>query len=277
MTILVTGATGQVGRLVTDQLVRGGEKVRALVPDWDDHRAVLPSGVQVCPGDLTAPETLREALAGVDRLYLFPIAATAPEVAALARQAGVRHVVVLSAAMVTDGVDTSYHVAVERAVEAAGLSWTHVRPSDFALNTVDLWAESIRTEATVRVAYPDVPAVPVHEADIASVAVAALLDERHAGRAYTVTGPTAVSQREQARQIGLALGRDIRVEELTPEQARADMVRRYIPEENADHILNYLARWAVRPPTPLPTVREVTGRAGRDFARWARDHVADFR
>jgi uncharacterized protein YbjT (DUF2867 family) len=275
--ILVTGATGNVGRLVAGRLVRAGETVRALVPEWDTESPVLPGGVEVFRGDLAEPRTLVDALEGVERLYLFPIASTAPDVVELAAKAGVQRIVVLSAAMVTDGVDTTYHWAVERAVEDSGLAWTHVRPAEFALNSVDLWAESIRSEGVVRMAYPDVPGVPIHEADIAAVAVAALLEDGHAGAAYTLTGPEAITQREQVRAIGAAIGRDIRVEELTPEQAREDMIRQYIPAENADHILRYLARWAVEPPTALPTVRQVTGQAGRTFAQWATDHAGDFR
>src|SRR5262245_2831283 len=168
MTILVTGATGNVGRKVIHHLVRARAPVRAL--SRNPHTAGLPVGVEVVRGDLADPATMNAALSGVERMFLFPVPETAQRIAQMARDAGVRHVVVLSSAAVTAGYDLSFHLPVERAVESAGLHWTHVRPGEFALNKLYLWGPGIRTDRTVCDPFPEAIDTPTHEADIADVA-----------------------------------------------------------------------------------------------------------
>ncbi|MFD0888303.1 SDR family oxidoreductase [Streptosporangium algeriense] len=139
-------------------------------------------------GDLERPESLREALTGVERLYLFPVPQTAAEVVALAAESGTRRIVDLSGAGADDATfEDGYHV-VERAVEASGLEWTHIRPGLLAARTLG-WADLVRAERTVREPYPASGYPLVHEADVAEVAVAALLTDEHLGAAYTITGP----------------------------------------------------------------------------------------
>lgn len=126
-------------------------------------------------------------------------------------------------------------------------------------------------------AYPDARGAPAHEADVAAVAVAALLEDGHAGRAYGVSGPELLTQREQVRAIGQGIGREIECVEVSREQARKDLVGQGVPGFAADHMLGFLARWMDRPPRVHPTVTEVTGRPARGLAEWATDHAPDFR
>ncbi|MEU9507250.1 NAD(P)H-binding protein [Micromonospora sp. NPDC048170] len=288
MTILVTGATGNVGRLVVARLVEAGERVRALTRS--PGSAGLPDGVEVVRGDLDEPATLETALDGVERMYLFPVAQTAREVVGLAKLAGVRRVVVLSSAAVTGGHDTDFHLPVERAVEDSGLEWTHVRPGEFMLNKLWLWGPSVRAASVVHEPFPDEAWCPVHEGDIAEVATAALLEDGHHGRAYDLNGPELISRREQVRAIAAAIGRDVRLDVPTPEQAR----RIYREQggfaaDNADFLLGFedysgnesdpesMTEPAPTAGAPLPTAEQVTGRPARTFAQWAHDHAADFR
>ncbi|MFI0354570.1 NAD(P)H-binding protein [Actinomadura sp. 9N407] len=288
MTILVTGANGGVGRLVVERLAQEGAKVRALTRT--PAKASFPDGVEVAGGDLTEPEGLVDALRGVERLYLFPVAATARQVVELAVRAGVRRIVVLSSGAVTGGYDTDFHLPVEQAVEASGLEWTHVRPGEFMLNKVWLWGPSIRTERVVREPKPDAAWCPVHERDIADVAVTALLSDGHAGKAYDLNGPEPVSLRDQVEAIASAIGEEIRIERVTPQEAREIYLKQGgFAAENADFLLGFedygggeadpdsaedfdLAAYG-----PFPTAEAVTGRPARTFAEWARDHAADFR
>jgi uncharacterized protein YbjT (DUF2867 family) len=280
MRILVTGATGNVGRLVVDRLLDAGVRVRALTR----RDAVFPGGVEVVRGDLTHPATLTAALRGVERVYLFPVAATAREVTGLARDAGVRRIVVLSSGAVAGGYDTGFHLPVEQAAERSGLDWTHVRPGEFALNKLWLWGPSIRAERVVREPFPDLAWCPVHERDIADVAAAALLEDGHAGAAYLVNGPEMISRRDQVRAIAAAIGADIRLERVTREHAR-ELYRRQggFAAANADFLLGFEGYSGGEPdPAPvsvpsLPTATEVTGRPARTFAEWARDHAGEFR
>src|SRR5215831_14349426 len=145
MRVLVTGATGHIGRIVVEQLVTAGVRVRAMTRR--PQQARFPEAVETIAGDLTDPAALAPVLAGVDRMYLFPVARTAREVVTLARAAGVERIVVLSSAAVTSGADTSFHLPVEQAVEDLGPEWTHVRPGEFMLNKLFLWGPDVRADA----------------------------------------------------------------------------------------------------------------------------------
>ncbi|MEV6175005.1 NAD(P)H-binding protein [Streptomyces sp. NPDC051954] len=277
MTVLVTGATGSVGRHVVERLVTAGVPVRALTRN--PATAGLPAGVDVREGDLTSPDTLRAALHGVERLYLFPVPETAREVVAAAKEAGVRRIVVLSSSSVLDESGDNHsgehHRAVERAVEESGIDWTFVRPDEFATNVLWKWGHSIRAEGVVHAPYGNAPRVLIHEADVAAVAATALLQDGHTGRAYVLTGPEAITQADQVRAIAGALGRDIEFVEITPDEAREQMGQ-VMPPPVVEMVLGYLADAVVNPPAVLDTVERVTGVPARTFARWAADHAADF-
>lgn len=288
MTILVTGATGFVGRNVVRGLVEAGADVRAL--SRDPATAHVPAGVELVGGDLSDPASLVPALDGVDRMYLFPVAATAGEVVSLAKRAGVRRIVVLSSGAVTTGYDTDFHLPVERAVEESGLEWTHVRPGEFATNALHMWASSIRAESAIYDPFPKAIAVPTHERDTADVAVLALLGDGHAGKAYTVVGPESLTHQEQADLIGAAIGREVRFKDATVQEC----LEYYTSlggwaAANAPFLLgleDYASNettpeneqvWDEAEIEPLPTAQSVTGRPARTFAEWARDHAEDFR
>ncbi|MEU6622789.1 NAD(P)H-binding protein [Streptomyces litmocidini] len=272
MTVLVTGATGNVGRHVVRGLLAAGVGVRAMTRA--PEKAALPAGVEVVRGDLADPASLDAALAGVDRAYLFPLPGTAEEFTARAAKAGVRRIVVLSSvsAEYADGdYSGDHHTAVERAVEASGLEWTHVRPGEFMANVLNWWAPSIRAENVVRAPFGGTRSAPVHEADIADVALAALLEDGHVGKAYSFAGPQSLTKYEQVRDLGEVLGRAIRFQELAVEEARALWLGQGMPAEAVD--------WLLQDPVDVPvgpTAEQVTGRPARTFAQWVADHRADF-
>ena len=285
--ILVTGASGNVGRLVVRGLEGVGAEVRALSRNRRDD---LPEGVEGVVGDLASPETLGDALKGVDRVFLFPVPETAERVVEKARAAGVSRVVTLSSGAVTNGFDTDFHLPVERAVEASGMQWTHVRPGEFALNKLWLWGPSIRAERVVRDPEPEAAWYPVHERDIADVAVAALAGEGHTGRACTLNGPELVSHREQVAAIAEAIGVPVRLDVVEPRVAREYyLAQGGFAAENADFLLGFedysggemdpedLEGFDPAGVGPVTTSEEVTGRPARTFREWARDHAADFR
>ncbi|MEU4539966.1 NAD(P)H-binding protein [Streptosporangium sp. NPDC023825] len=278
MTILVTGATGLVGREVVGQLLKTGHDVRALTRR--PAVAGLPEGVTVVEGDLERPESLRAALRGVERMYLFPVPHAVSDVVAMAKRAGVRQVVVLSGAEADDDVFGSGYQVVERAVEESGLEWTHLRPGEFAGNWLD-WAERVRTERVVRRPYGGAVTQPTHEADVAAVAATVLAEDGHAGMTYTFAGPEALTVAEQVKAIGVAIGQEIRFEEQDPTQARDEWIQDGYPAEVVDWLFGMWAESA-RDPAPVDeeraaVVQRLTGRPGRTFARWAADHAADFK
>lgn len=280
MTILVTGATGFMGRGIVGELHRAGQPVRALTRT--PATAGLPAGVEVFGGDLEQPETVRDALRSVDRMYLIPAAPhTAPEVVAMAKAAGVRRIVVLSGAAADNEVwgDAGY-LAVERAAERSGLEWTHVRPGEFAGNWLD-WAPSVRAHRLVRRPYGNAVTQPTHEADIAAVIAATLTQDGHAGMTYTFAGPEALTTAEQVRLIGVALGEEVAFEEDDPVSARERWIRDGYPEAFVDWMFGVWAESA-RDPAPVneewaAVVPRLTGRPARTFGQWAVDHAASFR
>lgn len=266
MTILVTGATGNVGRLVVDHLLSAGVTgVRALTNK--PARAALPSEVEVVEGYLGRPETVPAALEGVDRMYLAPVPETVREVMALTRQAGVGRIVDLA------GGEGTWWRGVEEAVEESGIAWTHLEPGEFMTNSL-VWAEQIRATGTVRDAYPGAANAPIDLGDIAAVAATVLLDDGHTGRAYELTGPETISRAEMVRLIGVALGRDIPYVELTHEAAVEQLSSSM--GEYAAWYVDGLAELARHPQRAVPTVEEITGRPGTRFAEWALAHAAQF-
>lgn len=288
MRVLVTGATGNVGRLVVEQLVAAGVRVRAMTRE--PGRARFPSSVETVRGDLTDPAGLAPVLVGVDRMYLFPVAQTAKQVADLAQQAGVRRIVVLSSAAVTSGADTTVHPPVEQAVEQTAEEWTHVRPGEFMLNKLLLWGPSIRAEGVVYEPFPEAAWWPVHEGDVADVATAALLQDGHHGRAYELSGPELLTRREQVRAIAAATGRPVHLEEVSPGEAREHYRRQGgFAAAYADFLLGFTDYEGNRrePDSagypnaqargPRPTAERVTGRPARTFAQWAGDHADELR
>jgi uncharacterized protein YbjT (DUF2867 family) len=276
--ILVTGASGNVGSCVVRQLIEAGEPVRALTRHPQSAR--FPDRVEVIAGDLADPTSLAPAFVGVDRMFFFTPPQGGVAVVQAARAAGVERVVVLSSAA-TQKTDprvnpiAARHDAVEKAVQKAGLGWTFLRPDTFASNALS-WAASIRLNGVVRGAYRKSLRNPIHEADIAAVATAALLDTRHLGAAYLLTGPALISQEDQVKAIGAAAGKTIRFEELTREQALAEMLEK-MPAPIAERLLDYAAKSVHTPPLITSDVERATGRPARPFAEWASDHAASFR
>ncbi|MEV7911467.1 SDR family oxidoreductase [Streptomyces griseus] len=272
MTILVTGATGTVGRRVVEQLLERGEHVRALTRD--PARAELPAGVDVVRGDLTDPASLEPALDGVTGLHLitfggglFAPLETGEEILGLARKAGVRRVTVLHGGGATP---------MESAVRASGFDWTVVMPVEFMANALE-WAPGIRSEGVVREPFVDRLSAMVHESDIGAVAAAALTEDGHGGQEYLVTGPQVLTVRDKAAAIGAARGADVELVELTEEQALESWRGQGMPEDVIAFLIDVYRDTPPEGRTVLDTVEKVTGRPARTFAQWAEEHAEHFR
>lgn len=280
--ILVTGATGNVGRQVVSQLLGTGAAVRALARNPDS--AGLPGGVEVVRGDLSVPTTLDACLDGVDVVFLvwpFLTADDAPAVLEVIRKHA-RRIVYLSSMGVRVDVDeqadpiTQFHADLERLIEKSGMEWTFLRPGGFAANTLG-WAPQIRADGVVRQPYGALARPLIHERDIAAVAVRVLTGEGHGGAKYALTGPQSLTQVEQARTIGAAIGLPVRFEEISPDAARREMLTAWGDPSVGDGILNAVARMVSEPEPVTSTVEEITGTPARPFREWAIDHADDFR
>ncbi|GAA4096974.1 NmrA family NAD(P)-binding protein [Nonomuraea soli] len=270
MTILVTGATGTVGRSVVEQLVARGEKVRALTRD--PAAASFPDGVEVARGDLSDPAGLAPAFEGVTAVHLYTLNGTealetGAEIVALAVKAGVRRATVLS---------SWEENSVEEALRASDLPWTQLQGVEFMNNAYIDWADSIAAEGVVRV-FGNQPSAVVHEADIAAVAVAALTGPGHEGEVYMITGPEALTTEERVRILGRAMGRELRFEQLTEQQLRDQMASWGAEPDYIEFAVQLGLNMPEAGKTVLPTVEAVTGRPARTFARWAAENADRFR
>ncbi|MFC4112684.1 NAD(P)H-binding protein [Nonomuraea zeae] len=271
--ILVTGATGNVGRHVTTQLAEAGLAVRAFVRD--PGRAGLP--VEMVRGDLNAPETLEPALEDVESVFLlwpsFSTGVADEVVTAIAKRT--RRVVYLSAS-VPDGEEPSRHYGdIERLIRRSGLGWTFLRPGGFAANTLG-WAEQVR-RGVVRWPYGQAARSLIHEKDIAAVAVHVLTSAGHNGAAYAITGPEQLTQAEQVRLIGEATGREVRWEEQPLDEAREQLLAAWGDPSFVESALETWGRFVTEPEPTTDTVAKLLGRPALTFRQWAEDHAADFR
>ncbi|ALG11799.1 NmrA family NAD(P)-binding protein [Kibdelosporangium phytohabitans] len=272
MTILVTGATGTVGRFLVTQLLAEGHRVRALTRD--PAKADLPSGVEVVAGNLADTATLTEVFTGVTAAHLinFDGADGSPltngdEIAALAKKAGVARMTVLKGEL--------GHSPLEESLAGAGVEWTALAPGEFMSNALEL-APGIRTESVVREPFGDMPSALIHPADIAAVAAVALTAPGHAGKLYMLTGPQALTPVDKVRIIGSVLGRDIRYVELTREEAVQQWRRYGTADETIDFFLDLVDNPVEEARTVQPTVQQVTGKPPRTLAQWVRENAAAF-
>lgn len=283
-TVLVVGATGRVGRLVVDELLRGGVPVRALTRR--PEVAALPAGAEVVAGDLTAPESLDAALDGAAAVFLVWTAAVATAAAVVARLAAQtagqrRRVVYLSAPHQTPhpffqqpNPLRALHAEIERLLAAASVDLVTLRPGMFASNALHWWAPQIRSGDVVRWPYGAAETAPIDERDIAAVAARALLGDRHVGGDYVLTGPEALSQVEQVRAIGDAIGRSLRFEELSPDEFRE--AAGTWPAAAVEMLHGAWRATLGHPAYVTSAVEEILGSPPRTFHRWAADNAAAF-
>ncbi|WP_306203810.1 NAD(P)H-binding protein [Actinoplanes sp. RD1] len=267
MKILVTGATGNVGRLVVDELLAlGATDVRALTAKPEAAR--LPEGVEVFRGWIGRPATVAPALRDVDHLYLAPHLPTNAEICRLAADAGVRRIVDLA------GAKDGEWRPIEEGVEATGVPHVHLEPGEFLPNTL-MWAAQTRAGDVVRDGCGESSSALIALEDIAAVAARCLVEEGHEGRSYELTGPASLTRRDRVAQLGLALGRTLEYVDLPREAFIAELAPAM--GEYAAWYVDGLAALIDHPQPVSPAVEQVTGRPGTTFLEWARAHAADFR
>ncbi|MFI6576032.1 NAD(P)H-binding protein [Nocardiopsis sp. NPDC050513] len=278
--IVVTGATGNVGRPLVRALAEAGEKVLAVARTVAERD--VPAGVLARRADLADPGALAGLLEGADAVFVHDGGAAggldARGVVAAAGEAGVGRLVLLSSQAVATRPASASHGgtagSLEDAVRAWGGEWTILRPSGFATNAL-AWAGSVRSERTVRAPFGDVALPVVDPEDVARVAARVLGGGGHDGRVYTLTGPAAVTPRRQTEAIAAALGEPVAFVELTREQARAAMAR-FMPEPVVETTLSILGEPTAEERRVSDGVERVLGRPAGSFADWARRNAAAF-
>ena len=285
MMILVIGATGNIGSEVARQLVAKGVGVRALVRDRAKAEALLGTKVQLVAGDLSRPETVAAAMAGVDKLFLvtpFHLDQIAMKSAAIkaAKQAGVKHIVMSTGigAGPDAGVEIGrWHGKNQEEVKATGVAYTFLKPNFFMQNML-MFAGTIREQGAFHMPLGDSRVSWVDVRDIAQVGVVALSEAGHENKEYPITGGETVSCVEMAAILSDVLGRAVNYVDIPLATAKVGMIAAGMPEKLAD-LMNEL--YALGPAGHLAyvadTVEVVTGRRPRAFRQFVEDHAAAFK
>lgn len=240
--ILITGASGNVGREVLKQVCEAGARVRAAYQS-PQRAAEAPAGVETVVADFNRPETLRAALTDVDRVFLVgPVAPNLVELESKAtdeiKRSGVRHLVKLSAMGTRGATFPRQHAESEDRIKDSGVPWTFLRPNGFMQNMVMYNARTVREQSAFYGSQGEGKVSHVDIRNVASVAVRVLIEDGHAGRTYTLTGPEALSNSRIAEILSATLGRPIKYVNLPPEQMKQALVGGGVPEWNANGILD---------------------------------------
>jgi uncharacterized protein YbjT (DUF2867 family) len=279
--ILVTGATGNVGSRLVRELAAAGAPTRALVRSPEAAASLRELGVETAVGAFEDAESLRDAVSGVNHVYLVsPPGAEGMveqqlQVLEAAVAGGVARIVKQSSVAADEPTDASIiaaHRRIEEAIERSGIAWTHLRPNWFMQNELGQ-AASIAGDGAFYA--PDVTQVSmIDAADVAAVAARVLTSAGHEGEAYVLTGPQALSYADLADVYSRVLGREVHWHEVTFEQARDSMLESGLPEVLAVGFPEAMRRYRDGGVSRRvsPAVEELIGRPPRTFEEFVRDH-----
>lgn len=275
--ILITGASGNVGKEVLKQIAQTGAQVRAAFQSASKATAA-PSGVEIVAVDYNQPETLRAALKGVDRVFL--VGPPTAQLPALERQAtdviaqtDVRQLVKLSAMGGREAIFPRQHAESEDYIRSSGVPYTFLRPNGFMQNMVNYNAPTINTQNAFYGTEGDGQISQIDVRDVAAVAVKALTEDGHVGKAYTLTGPQALTNTDAAQILSGQLGREIRYVNLPAAQLREALLAAGVPEWNADALLDLQRLYREgKAATVTGDVEQILGRKPISFAQFCGDY-----
>jgi uncharacterized protein YbjT (DUF2867 family) len=272
MTIVVTGATGNVGRPLVAELVAAGARVRAVSRTPDT--AGFPSGVEVF-------DSAADALPGASAVFLNSraLGEQLPEVVAQSLLAGVDKLVALSAINADDDFSRQpsrfrgdRNKEVEQLAVGSGLDWVSLRPSVFATNFAGMWSAQVRAGDLVAGPYAAASSAPIVESDIAAVAARALLTEDLVGQRIPLTGPQAFTNSELVEVLGAVLGRRLQYREVPKDLVRQRFIGIGFGAEFADAYMAMLAETLDTPALVTHDIEKILGRPATTFAQWVSQH-----
>src|SRR6266536_2731352 len=279
--ILITGASGNVGKEVLKQAAASGAKVRAAF-QTANKAETAPSGVEIATVDYNQPETLRAALKGVDKVFL--VGPPAQNLVALERkavdaikQAGGAHIVKLSALGGRGAIYPRQHAESEDYIKSSGAPYTFIRPNGFMQNLVNYNAPTITSQNAFYGCQGEGKVSHVDIRDMAAVAVKALTEDRHQGKTYTLTGPRALTNAELAQILSDDLGRDIRYVDLPVEQFKQALLGAGLPDWSANALIDLQQLYRNGGASAVTNdVEQLLGRKPRSFEQFSRDYASVF-
>jgi uncharacterized protein YbjT (DUF2867 family) len=272
MTIVITGATGNVGRPLVQALVDAGEKVRAV--SRQPNQAALPAGVEVVESAIAAT-TGASAVFLNSRALHDDLAAVVDQ----ARRDGVRRLVALSAINADDDFSRQpsrfrgdRNKEVEQLAIDSGLEWVSLRPSVFASNFAGMWAGQLVAGDIVYGPYASASIAPIVDADISAVAAAALLRDDLVGHKLPLTGPQSLTNAQMVDVIATELGRPLRYQEIPADVVRERFAALGLGADFGAAYVALLAATVGQPATVTDDVEKILGRPATTFAQWVSQH-----
>jgi uncharacterized protein YbjT (DUF2867 family) len=276
MTIVITGATGNVGRPLVAELAAAGARVRAVTRTPKTAR--FPDGVEVV-------DSAAGALSGASAVFLNSraLGEELADVVAQSVRAGVGKLVALSAINADDDFSRQpsrfrgdRNKEVERLAIDSGLAWVSLRPSVFATNFAGMWSAQIRAGDVVAGPYAEASSAPIVDSDISAVAARALLTDELVGQQIPLTGPQSFTNAELVEVIGTVLDRPLRYQEAPPDVVRQRFIGLGFPAEFANAYVAMLAETINKPALVTFDMEKILGRPALTFADWVSEHRAVF-
>jgi uncharacterized protein YbjT (DUF2867 family) len=280
--ILITGASGNVGSEVVKQTATAGLEIRAAYQSADKASAAFP-GIETVVLDYQKPETIRQALRGIDTVFLVgPPTSNLPELEAnvidAAKNARIRHLVKLSALGGRKAIFPSLHRQSEEKIEASGIPYSFIRPNGFMQNFVTYNTVTIKSQNAFYGCQGEGAVSHVDIRDVAAAIVAVLSGSGHEGKAYPLTGPEALTQKQVAEKLSKATGRAINYVDLPVADVKKAMLASGMPEWSADAVLDLTRLYRDGGASLVdPTIEQLIGRKRITFDQFARDYANAFR
>jgi uncharacterized protein YbjT (DUF2867 family) len=286
--MLITGAAGASGRMIVEELAAQGRPVRALVRS-EAKAASFPgrNGVEAVVADMARPATLGRALEGVTTVMLISsaderMAETQCNFVDAAKAAGVTRIVKLSGQESGIGFDakafrfTRMHEQIERHIEASGMRWTHLRPSQF-MQVYLREARMVAREGVLALPAGEIQLSPVDLTDVAAIAAAMLAADDVDGQSFVITGPEALTMAEIAARIGDAIRRPVVYQPLTVEERRRRLSALGVPAPFLDALDEQALERLRHPQSRVElSAYERFGVRPTTFAEFAMNHRAVF-
>lgn len=284
--ILITGATGLIGTALVHEFRKCHERVRILTRDAKNANMFEDDpNIEIAVGDMLKPETLNDALKGVDKAILLsaadPVAMAETQISFInaAKKAGVRHIVKLSCLNPDTKSSARFlrmHAEIERHLEDSGMAWTHIRPAHF-MQMYLLEAPTVLAQDSLFIPMDDAFIAPIDVCDLVKVFRAVLTTEGHEGKTYELSGPDSMTLNDIAAQLSNALGRTIHYVNVTPEQERQQLVSFGMPEQLADAVNElYSERRKGSESKVLLETHQLFGIRPTPFAEFVAQHVEVF-
>ncbi len=281
---LITGATGNTGNLVANELLRRGESVRCLTRDAEKAAALADAGAEIVVGDLDHPETLGPAFTGIDSVYL--VTATGPNTVAqamnginAARAAGVSYLVRYSILDIPGELNvrsSRFHKEVEAALPGSGLAYCILRSTNYMQNLLG-YIPTIQSDSAIYVPWGEGRVGMVDVRDIAEAAVEVLTTRGNEGKTYSITGPKAINLHEAAAAISGAIGKQVNYVDVPPEAAKQGLKSMGLDAWTVDEYMSFFNAFKNNHATLVTDdFEKLTGHAPHTINDFARDFAAIF-